>query len=206
MASLQARIKAEAQLERETGTTRLTPSQIAYFWSRIDRSGDGCWNWTASLNREGGYGRFQINGKQTLGHRLAYELTYGPIPANMIVCHKCDNRRCCRPDHLFLGTSRDNALDAVRKGRLPHTAGILLTADEIREIVQAYEGGESQVSIASRYGVSRYSIWRVVSRHGRKHDAHTGTAGDVARRLIGQYSADDLRTIVSILSAELTAS
>lgn len=85
------------------------------FWDRVDTSGS-CWVWTGACNRKG-YGEYHFNGKARRAHRVSWELTYGPIPEGLIVCHRCDNPSCVRPDHLFLGTHSDNAIDRERKGR-----------------------------------------------------------------------------------------
>ncbi|MGH7022786.1 MAG: HNH endonuclease signature motif containing protein [Caulobacteraceae bacterium] len=71
----------------------------------------GCHLWTGTLT-PGGYGRVHV-----AAHRLAWQLANGPIPAGMLVLHRCDNPRCCNPEHLFLGTAQDNMTDKVRKGR-----------------------------------------------------------------------------------------
>jgi hypothetical protein len=91
------------------------------FWDKVDRNGPihsvlgtRCWVWMAS---EGDYGRVEIGGHKRSAHRHAWILTYGGIQEGVLVCHHCDNPPCVRPDHLFLGTQKDNMRDCVVKGR-----------------------------------------------------------------------------------------
>lgn len=85
------------------------------FWSLV-RISDGCWEWTGALDKDG-YGRHFHRTGAFKSHRYSYEISVGPIPDELHVCHHCDNPACVRPDHLFLGTRSDNMRDCMRKGR-----------------------------------------------------------------------------------------
>ena len=90
----------------------------------VSVSDSGCWNWTGAKDRVG-YGRVKVSlGSRdqfrfTSAHRYSYELNVGEIPHGMNVLHRCDNRSCCNPEHLFVGTQQENMLDMHAKGRGP---------------------------------------------------------------------------------------
>lgn len=93
------------------------------FWKFVAKSTseNGCWEWAGKKTHDH-YGQIRPGGKKSshvMAHRVSWELHFGSIPADMLVCHRCDNPPCVRPDHLFLGTHQDNVLDAIEKGRWP---------------------------------------------------------------------------------------
>jgi hypothetical protein len=128
------------------------------FWSKVDSSGE-CWNWTAAKfsNGYGILGSWPEPGKSSLAHRIAYQLARGEIPDGLRVCHRCDNRSCVRPDHLFLGTAKANTQDAKAKSRLICGTRRLSWAQvcEIRELAAA---GVTGKELAVRFSVTRPTI------------------------------------------------
>jgi len=143
------------------------------FWSRVDKSKD-CWLWTGAKIK--GYGSLRYQQKHKYAHRVAWELTKGAIPPNLVVCHHCDNPACVRPSHLFIGTQADNLKDMNAKGRngaftkpecVPrgenHCRAKLsqTKADEIRSLYT--QGNWSQRKLAQKYGVSQKLIYLIVN-------------------------------------------
>jgi hypothetical protein len=131
------------------------------FWSRVTK-GDGCWEWSGARDR-GGYGHF--NGAHgNRAHRFSWILANGPIPAGMLICHRCDNPPCVNPDHLFLGTVLDNHRDMDAKGRRPTAANRMDLPTG--EIVTRYISGESELALARAYSVTRAVIARRLREAG----------------------------------------
>lgn len=134
---------------------------------------NGCWNWTGATND--GYG-MMIIGSRWMGtrevervHRLSYTLFNGPIPDGKYALHKCDNRRCFNPDHLYLGDHAQNMADKVARGRQsPHRGEdnprAKLSARQVFEIREAYATGEfSFVKLGKAYGVGPSTIGGIVA-------------------------------------------
>lgn len=131
-------------------------------WRRIDqRDADECWPFIGAVNTNG-YGQISLNGKQRLVHRAVFEESTGMDPGDLLVCHACDNPRCCNPAHLFLGTSADNMSDASAKGRLPGSPK--LTSSEVREIRRIAATGVSYYRLGKLFGVSDDNISHIVRR------------------------------------------
>jgi hypothetical protein len=93
------------------------------FWSKVKKT-KTCWIWTGMrfVGKHGDYGGIHRSNPRRMvkAHRVSWELHFGPIPEGLLVCHHCDNPPCVRPDHLFIGTHRDNVLDCERKKRHHH--------------------------------------------------------------------------------------
>lgn len=156
------------------------------FWSKVDRSGS-CWPWLASKTK-GGYGRFRADGKVVLSHRLAYELTYGPIPPGVKILHMCDYPPCCNPEHLRAGTQLENVQDMWQKDRQGDRSHLLLYCGKVKlngernpaavlsdtqvvAIRACYDAGIPQRVIAELFGVSQSHVSELVRKEQWKHVA-----------------------------------
>ena len=132
------------------------------FWAKFRRGEpDECWEWQGATRRDG-YGALTWHGKTSAAHRVAYALHHGaPIPAGMKVLHRCDNRVCCNPSHLFLGTQQDNMRDMFTKGR--SLAGeknpqAKLTRKQVSYIRSSSSANITCRALAARLGVAFTTI------------------------------------------------
>ncbi len=168
------------QRDRRRERRHEVPVDAERFWSRVNRDGPApshrpelgpCWVWTGGCDDDG-YGTFSHAGFPVRAHRVAFLLDNGrwPTPCGL---HRCDNRRCCRPDHVFEGTVGDNVRDMVSKGRLvpppPPRPGrrdpfAKLTEDGVRAIRESHAAGISARELGETYGVSETTVREAVRR------------------------------------------
>lgn len=130
----------------------------------------GCWEWIGSIHGNG-YGRFNPFRKPMYAHRFSALLKYGIVRSDLDVCHACDNRRCVNPNHLFIGTRKENMQDAARKGRT--TKGKVfrskLNQDEVITIREMLKNGCKTKDIADKYSVTTRTINSIRARENWRH-------------------------------------
>lgn len=138
------------------------------FDTRYDKKANGCWEWRGRVAGNG-YASFSYAKKIEYAHRMSYRFYKGEIPCGLLVCHTCDNRRCVNPDHLFLGTYKDNFADMRQKGRSlkgdkSHKAKF--TDDTIFEALELHDFGVSMQQISLLYDMSMGYLYEV--KHGTR--------------------------------------
>lgn len=157
------------------------------FWPRVAKaSSDACWHWQGTVDKRG-YGAVaakhfvgRLGWKLHRAHRVAYALTFGGVPEDLAVLHRCDNPPCCNPAHLFLGTIADNNRDMREKGRGYHLGpkkqngeqndSAKLTENDVRAMRAMYAaGGVTYQDVADRFHVANAQAWRVVNRQRWAH-------------------------------------
>lgn len=150
----------------------------------------GCWTWTGMVSVNG-RALISVHQKSRYAYRIIWEELVGPIPDGLLCCHHCDNPVCVNPEHIFLGTAKDNAQDAARKGRLkeiPKVKGIDhprsadVPDDVIDQVRREYAGGGvTQAQLAVRYGVGPSTVGRWLRREARDSGNAPAVSGAVAR-------------------------
>src|SRR3990167_4707432 len=136
------------------------------FWSNVVKS-DNCWLWIGPKRQEFGYGAFSVGAHVYAAHRIAYELEVDQIPSGLQVLHKCDTGACVKPDHLFLGTQKDNIHDMLSKGRFipPHgsrSGTSKLSWPQVRLIRNEWRDGMPIAQLARKFYVSTMTIHDVL--------------------------------------------
>jgi hypothetical protein len=133
---------------------------------------EGCWDWGGYFDKNG-YGLFHSgHSRQTRAHRFSWELYNGKIPQGLNVLHRCDNPKCSNPEHLFLGTTQDNAIDMAQKGRSTlgeKNPNSKLSDDDVREIRKRLEMGVTQTRVANDFSMSYNAIRRIKLGQSWKH-------------------------------------
>ena len=125
-----------------------------------------CWWWTGRVTNKG-YGEFPWQGTHWGTHRVSWTLHNGPIPDGMQILHHCDNRRCIRPDHLYVGTNQQNVDDRETRGRgLTGRPGRkpLLTKEQVLRMREMAARGASQTALANAFGIAQSSVWAILHR------------------------------------------
>ena len=144
------------------------------FWEKVDiRREDECWEWQASIDKVTGYGRFNLYGNNEHAQRVSWVIVYGHLDKEFHVLHKCDNRKCVNPKHLFLGTNLDNIQDKISKSR--QSKGIerpahKLNDKKIQRIRSLHKSGMySQSALSKIFGVSDSQISLAVNYKSWRH-------------------------------------
>lgn len=143
---------------------------VARLWAYVEKT-ETCWNYTGATN-EWGYGRFWTGRVRTRAHRFSWEIHNGAIPAGMFVCHKCDNPKCVRPDHMFLGAHADNMRDMAVKGRRKgvcagETHGNALLTDET--VLAIRVAGLGPAAAARQFGIAKSTAFGILRGVSWRH-------------------------------------
>lgn len=154
--------------------THLVIGDEARFWAKVHRLGDDdCWVWIAAQDKDM-YGKFRVDGKDIRAHQYSWQLFSGrPVPPGIQVCHKCDHPYCVNPNHLFLGTTKDNTQDRhekCRDARGEKIGSSKMNEEKVKEIRELYvTGNYTQDQLSNLYGVVQSVISSIVLEKTWKH-------------------------------------
>lgn len=151
--------EVETNVVEEMMDVQMGELQLKRFWAKVQK-GDECWEWTSSLNNQG-YGTIGIHWKHHLAHRVSFMVANGPFPKRLKVLHKCDNPKCVRPDHLFLGTMKDNTKDCEQKdrncrGSRSHKAKV--SEEDVLRMRALYHAGTPMRTLVAEFGLTQATI------------------------------------------------
>lgn len=151
----------------------------ARFWGYVEKSNPtSCWNWTKATTVKG-YGAFQYKRNVYRAHRLAWSYLNGSIPDNALICHHCDNPRCCNPMHLFLGDNALNQLDCRTKGRARKALGervntAKMTMPSVILARKLYaDGNTSHRQLAAKFHIGKSAMGRILNNQTWKMSSST---------------------------------
>lgn len=149
-------------------------NRLEDLWNHVAKgSPDVCWLWQRWRDRDG-YGAFSVGGRKYKAHRLAFQLSTGIDPGELVVCHVCDTPSCCNPAHLFLGTQTENMEDMRREGRRAdgeRSGNAKLTEPQVVEIRERRSTGERGCDLAAEFGVREAVISEIFHRKLWRHVA-----------------------------------
>lgn len=139
--------------------------------AKLKRKQNKCWEWTGNITKKG-YGQFVMKGVTFTAHRASWLLFNGGREIKLHVLHKCDNRRCINPDHLFLGTNKENVQDRDSKGRQARgekNHKSKLTETDVKRIRRLVASGTRQSQLAKEYGVNFSTIFHIIQGKTWRH-------------------------------------
>lgn len=145
---------------------------VKTFHDKVTKT-DGCWTWNSTKDQDG-YGILGFNKKTLKAHRVSWQMHKGKIPNGLSVLHICDNPECTNPEHLFLGTARDNLLDMIKKGRRvaargEKASGSKLKNNEVYEIRALLKEGYSFGQLSKKFNIDRGVIRDIKHRKTWSH-------------------------------------
>ena len=179
------------------------------FLERVDipRSPQACWEWTGHIKADG-YGRFHMDGRYHQAHRVAWSLRYGNIPAGMQINHRCRIKHCVNPQHIYLGTQKDNCRDrgSAYIGRGGGHPASKLSDTQVMAIKRhLVDGTMSQAAMARHYGVRRSTITAIKTGQNWSHvtlECECGNEIDIENSLTCSVCRDELDEFIRRLDEE----
>jgi hypothetical protein len=134
------------------------------FWENVEKT-DYCWNWKGSIDSNRKYGRMWVDGKQKAAHRLSLEIHGKKVSKRSVIMHLCDNPNCVNPDHLQIGTHKDNQQDKVIKGRQAKgemQGHSILSAIEVKAMKDLHKLGWKTSDIAAALKRNYSPVWQAI--------------------------------------------